>query len=141
MSNTYRATSKAGEARFAPGVFEHEFATGAEELDWLNNGVLELVPRDYLVTSRRFSIEGQPLQQGWKLTAGFPMEIEAMHIANGHLQRVEDADYEEPTKDDLLEKAKELNIPGRSKMTKEELVDAITAAESIAEADQADGDN
>ena len=35
------------------------------------------------------------------------------------------ADYEERTKDDLYQKAQELNIEGRSTMTKEELMKAL----------------
>lgn len=33
--------------------------------------------------------------------------------------------YEEWTKDDLMERARELDVPGRSDMTKDELIDAL----------------
>lgn len=33
--------------------------------------------------------------------------------------------YDERTKDELLERARELEIPGRSRMTKDELIDAL----------------
>jgi hypothetical protein len=35
------------------------------------------------------------------------------------------SDYEERTKDQLLDKAREVGIEGRSKMTKAELIDAL----------------
>lgn len=38
----------------------------------------------------------------------------------GHAER-----YEERTKDELLERARELDIEGRSTMTKDELIDAL----------------
>ncbi len=34
-------------------------------------------------------------------------------------------DYEDWTKDDLLDRARELDVPGRSGMTKSELIDAL----------------
>ena len=36
---------------------------------------------------------------------------------------------DEPTKAELEERARELDIPGRSKMTKDELAEAVAAAE------------
>jgi hypothetical protein len=36
-----------------------------------------------------------------------------------------DADGDGPTRDELYEKAKEQDVPGRSSMTKEELRDAV----------------
>jgi hypothetical protein len=37
----------------------------------------------------------------------------------------EGGDYEDRTKDELLDKAREIGIEGRSKMTKDELIDAL----------------
>ena len=42
----------------------------------------------------------------------------------GH-KGVKGAKYEERTKDELYQKAKEVGIEGRSKMNKEELIDAL----------------
>jgi len=38
---------------------------------------------------------------------------------------------EDPTKEELLEQAREVDIPGRSSMTKEELAQAVEAEESV----------
>jgi hypothetical protein len=38
---------------------------------------------------------------------------------------------DEPTKEELLEQARELHVEGRSSMTKEELVEAVEAEESV----------
>jgi DNA end-binding protein Ku len=43
--------------------------------------------------------------------------------------RRRDDDASEPTKAELEERARELEIPGRSKMTKDELAEAVAAAE------------
>jgi DNA end-binding protein Ku len=53
--------------------------------------------------------------------------IEA-HDKRPRAPRARQADTDEPTKAELEEQARELDIPGRSKMTKDELAEAIEAA-------------
>lgn len=95
MTNTYRALTPSGEARFAKGVFEAEFSA-TEESDWLQSGVLELVPRQYRVLHDRFTIDGRPVDA--VLTAAFPQEIEAALVSGGHLERVDPAPPNPPKK-------------------------------------------
>jgi len=83
MSNTYRAKTKAATAAFSDGVFEHEF-TVTEEKDWLDSGLLELVPRKYKVLSDNYAV---PL--GETFEAAMLKEIEAALISGGHIERVD----------------------------------------------------
>jgi DNA end-binding protein Ku len=53
--------------------------------------------------------------------------LEQMERGKG--KRTSAATADEPTKAELEERAKELDIPGRSKMTKDELAEAVAAAE------------
>jgi hypothetical protein len=46
-------------------------------------------------------------------------------------QHDQPADEEESTKEELLERAREVNVHGRSSMSKEELADAVAAEESV----------
>jgi hypothetical protein len=84
MSNTYRATSPAAVAAFAEGVFERAFSP-SEEKDWLDSGLLELVPRKYKVVSNNYSGGAQ----GSEIEAALLVEIEAALVQGGHLKRVE----------------------------------------------------
>ena len=86
MSNTYRAKTKAGEAAFAAGVFERDF-TATDERDWLDSGVLELVPRTYKVLSDNYGAGAQ----GEQVELALPVETEAALISGGHIERVEPA--------------------------------------------------
>jgi hypothetical protein len=83
MTNTYKATSTAAVAAFDDGVFERDF-TPAEEQDWLNSGLLELVPRRYKVLSNNFAAG----EQNSEIEAAYPVEIEQALIAGGHIERV-----------------------------------------------------
>jgi hypothetical protein len=82
--NTYRATSPAGVAAFAEGVFEREF-TVAEEKDWLGSGLLQLVPRTYRVLSNNYSAGGQ----GETFEGSFLIEPEQALIQGGHIERLD----------------------------------------------------
>lgn len=84
MANTYRALSSAAKAAFADGVFEREF-TPAEEQDWLSSGLIEIVPRKYVVASNNY-VAGK---QGDTVELALLIEHEAALIAGGHLERVE----------------------------------------------------
>jgi len=83
MSNTYRAKTKAATAAFSDGVFEHDF-TVTEEKDWLDSGLLELVPRKYKVLSDNYAVP-----QGETFEAAMLIEIEAALLSGGHIERVE----------------------------------------------------
>lgn len=101
MTNQYKATSAYGKAIFGEDVFDGDFTAG-EEKDHLDGGHLELVPRDYEVTSDDFS--GGP--KGSMYTAALVKEIEESLIAGYHLVRkdaeppVDDADDDDPPPDD-----------------------------------------
>jgi hypothetical protein len=84
MSNTYRALSKAAEAMYSEGVFDHDF-TPTDEQDVLNSGLLELVPRKYRVLSNNYAAG----KQGDVVDLGLLKEIEAALIQGGHLERVD----------------------------------------------------
>lgn len=83
MSNTYRALSPATVAAFEDGVFDHDF-TATEEKDWLDSGLLELVPRTYRVLSNNY-VAGK---QGDTFDGAFLVENEAALIQGGHIERV-----------------------------------------------------
>lgn len=85
MSNTYRATSPAAVAAFADGVFERDFSP-SQERDWLDSGLLELVPRTYKVVSNNYEAG----EQNARVELALLKEIEAAHIAGGHIERVDD---------------------------------------------------
>jgi hypothetical protein len=82
MTNTYRALSAAAEAAFDVGVFEAEFAP-AKEADWLDSGLLELVPRTYRALSDNYEVA-----QGETFERAFLIENEAALIQGGHIERV-----------------------------------------------------
>lgn len=86
MSNTYRAKTPAAIGAFAAGVFEREF-TPMEERDWLDSGLLELVPRTYRVLTNNYSAAAQ----GETFQAALLVEQEAALIQGGHIERVEPA--------------------------------------------------
>lgn len=94
MSNTYRALSTAAEAAFSVGVFEADF-TPTEEKDWLDSGLLELVPRTYRVLSDNFE-----LPKDNTFVATMLVEPEAMLIAAGHIERVDEQDEEPEGEED-----------------------------------------
>ncbi len=82
--NTYRATSPAAVAAFADGVFERDF-TVTEEKDWIDSGLVELVPRTYRVLSNNYSAAAQ----GQTFEGVFLIENEAALIQGGHIERVD----------------------------------------------------
>lgn len=84
MTNTYKATSPAAVAAFDDGVFERDF-TPSEEKDWLDSGLLVLVPRKYKVLSNNFEAG----KQGDEIEAAYLIEIEQAHLQGGHLERVD----------------------------------------------------
>jgi hypothetical protein len=84
--NTYKATSPAAVAAFEDGVFERDF-TATEEKDWLDSGLLELVPRTYKVLSNNYSAA----TQGETFEGTFLVEIESALIQGGHIERVDPA--------------------------------------------------
>ena len=86
MSNTYRALSPAAIAAFAEGEFEAEF-TAAEESDWINAGLLEIVPRTYRVLSNNYSAA----PQGKTFVAALLVDHESALIQGGHIERAEPA--------------------------------------------------
>lgn len=88
--NTYKALTPAAVAAFEDGVFERDF-TPTEERDWLDSGVLEIVPRTYKVLSNNFSAG----QQGEDIQAAYLVELEQALIQGGHIERV---DKPEPKK-------------------------------------------
>ena len=81
--NTYRALTPAAVAAFEDGVFDRDF-TPTEERDWLDSGLLELVPRSYRVLSNNFAAG----EQGSEVEAAYPVEIEQALIQGGHIERV-----------------------------------------------------
>lgn len=90
MTNHYRALTDAGKARFEDGEFDADFSV-SEEQDWLNGGVLELVPRPYKVLVDNYTIKGWAVPVDSTLTASFPIEIEAALLNGGVLERVDDS--------------------------------------------------
>lgn len=82
--NTYKARTPAAVAAFEDGVFEREFSP-SEEKDWLDSGLLELVPRTYRVLSNNY-VAGE---QGDTFEGAFLVENEAALIQGGHIERVE----------------------------------------------------
>jgi len=99
--NRYRALTPAAEGAFDVDVFEREF-TPVEERDWLDSGLIALVPRPYKVLSDSFTIEGWPCPQGAIVTAAFPVEIEAALISGGHIERVDDEPVDESHADKII---------------------------------------
>jgi len=91
--NRYRALTPHAEAVYAPGVFELDLSP-SDEADRLASGLIELVPRTYRVLSRNFA-DGA---QGETIEAAYVVEIEAAHIAGGHLERVDEPVDAEPPK-------------------------------------------
>lgn len=82
--NTYRATTPAAVAAFADGVFERDF-TPTEEKDWLDSGLLELVPRQYRVLTNNYAAAAQ----GELIDLSLLVENEAALIQGGHIERVD----------------------------------------------------
>lgn len=95
MTNTYKALSQAAVAAFDDGVFERDFSP-SEEKDWLDSGLLELVPRTYKVLSNNFA-DGK---QGDQIEAAYLVEIEQALIQGGHLERVDPKPAPKQKKDD-----------------------------------------
>src|SRR5262245_21560664 len=84
MSNTYRALTPQVVGVFSEGVFEADLSP-SEEKDWLDAGLLELVPRQYKVLSDNYAA-GEP---GDLVELALLVELEAALIAGGHIERVE----------------------------------------------------
>jgi hypothetical protein len=82
--NTYRALTPAAAAAFADAVFEREF-TPTEERDWLDSGLLELVPRAYRVLSNNYAAGAQ----GDLVDLALLVENESALISGGHIERVD----------------------------------------------------
>ena len=83
MANTYRALTPAAVGAFDEGVFERDF-TATEERDWLDSGLVELVPRTYRVLSANYAVP-----QGQTFEAAMLKENEAALISGGHIERVD----------------------------------------------------
>jgi len=89
MTNLYRALTPAAEAAFSDGVFEADF-TSSQERDWLDSGLLELVPRRYRVLSDNYE-----LPKDNTFVATMLVEIEQALVGAGHIERVDDEPSEE----------------------------------------------
>lgn len=81
----YVAKTKAAEAAFSVGEFEHSF-TAEEETDWVGRGLLEIVPCEYEVVGPR-TVMGTPT--GGTFTAALPLAQESFLVAGGHIERVQ----------------------------------------------------
>lgn len=86
--NTYRAKTKAAEAAFSVGEFEHEFASSADEADWVTPGLLEIVPQTYRVLTDTAVHGVKGTDKDPTFEAALPMETEAALITGGHIERV-----------------------------------------------------
>lgn len=85
--NTYLVTGPTPVFDTEPGgTFEHAF-TAAEEADLLDNGRLEIVPREYRVIGTSRVFETKP---GDKFRAALRMHQEAALFEGGHIERVPD---------------------------------------------------
>lgn len=82
-----------GKAIYGEDVFDGDF-TAAEERDSLLGGHLLIVPRAYTVLSDNYA----PGKKGDVLELALPMEVEATQVSGGHIERVQPAPVEEPTK-------------------------------------------
>lgn len=82
--NTYKATSPAAVAAFADGVFDHEFSP-SDERDWLDSGLLALVPRTYRVLTNNYEAG----KQGELVELALLKEHEQGLIQGGHIERVD----------------------------------------------------
>lgn len=99
--------------------------TADEETEMVSRGRLELVPAQYRVVG---GTEVHDTPHGGTFEAALTAGEEAALIVGGHIELVEVPDPDEATKADLLEQARELDIEGRSGMTKDELASAIADA-------------
>lgn len=126
MTNTYKALSEYGKAIFGEDVFNADF-TASEEKDHLDGGHLEIVPRDYEVTSDNFS--GGP--KGAHYRAALLKEVEAALIAGYHIRRMGDDEPPEPA-----------TAPDQdstdSEQSTEESTEPVETAETTDEADAPD---
>jgi hypothetical protein len=86
--NQYRAVHPSFVAIHGDEVFDHEFASAADERDHVDRGWFEIVPRPYRVLSDNFTVDGAPVAQGEVVEMAVPMEREAAWIDGGHLERV-----------------------------------------------------
>lgn len=84
MANTYRGVSEYGVAVYGEEPVELELSV-VEERDLVANGHVEIVPRDYEVTSGKYEHPA-----GETFSAAMLQEPEAMLIAQGHIKRVEE---------------------------------------------------
>jgi hypothetical protein len=83
--NTYKVTAPREVLDHEPGsTFEHEF-TADEEADMLDNGRLELVPREYEVVGTSVVHGAKP---GGKFKGALRVREEAALILGGHIERV-----------------------------------------------------
>lgn len=83
----YVAKTKAAEAAFSVGEFEHSF-TAEEENDWVGRGLIEIVACEYEVVGPRRVLGTDP---GDRFTAALPLAQEAALVAGGHIERVQAA--------------------------------------------------
>ncbi len=97
----------------------------ATEAGLVASGWLEVVPGIYRVTG---AAEVHGAQPGETFEAALPADQEAALLAGGHVEQVEVPSADEATKSELLEQARELEIEGRSQMSKDELAEAIASA-------------
>lgn len=85
--NQYKARTSAAEGLFGSEQFDREFSA-IEERDYLDRGLLEIVPRPYRVLSDNYTIDGKPVPHDEIVELAFPVEIEAALVNGGHLERV-----------------------------------------------------
>ncbi len=85
--NTYKALTRAAEAAFQLGEFEHEF-TPTEEAEWVGPGLIEIVPRRYrvLVDTEVFGVKGTDADPTFE--AAMLIEPEAALLSGGHIERM-----------------------------------------------------
>lgn len=88
MTNTYIAKTRAAEAAFSVGEFEHEF-TPVQERDYVASGLLEIVPRTYRVLTDTPVHGVTALDKDPTFEAAMLIENEAALIQGGHIERVE----------------------------------------------------
>ena len=97
MSRRYVALTRAAEAAFFVGEFEHEF-TAADEADWVARGAIAIVPCAYrvLVDTPVFGVSG--IDDPPTFEAALPLEQEQQLVGGGHIELVAEPIEEKKTR-------------------------------------------